>query len=135
MTILCFTKTICIVFLIEVEFNNNKRISLKFPRALDKSEVFCYNKKGGANRREYAGMVKLADTLDLGSNAERRAGSSPVTRTNKPPLQSKGGFVGRNGFRSRLSASAEPHCGGCGSRIAWRWVAFSMFAAHAVIIK
>ncbi len=30
---------------------------------------------------KYAGMVKLADTLDLGSNAVRRAGSSPVTRT------------------------------------------------------
>ena len=29
----------------------------------------------------YAGVVKLADTLDLGSNAERCAGSSPVTRT------------------------------------------------------
>lgn len=27
------------------------------------------------------GMVKLADTLDLGSNAEKRAGSSPVTDT------------------------------------------------------
>lgn len=98
MTILCFTKTICIVFLIEVEFNNNKRISLKFPRALDKSKVFCYNKKGGANRREYAGMVKLADTLDLGSNAERRAGSSPVTRTNfltpRMALQSRSrGFI------------------------------------------
>ena len=28
-------------------------------------------------------MVKLADTQDLGSCAERRAGSSPVTRTNQ----------------------------------------------------
>lgn len=27
-------------------------------------------------------MVKLADTLDLGSNAEMYAGSSPVIRTN-----------------------------------------------------
>lgn len=26
-------------------------------------------------------MVKLADTLDLGSNAEMHAGSSPVIRT------------------------------------------------------
>lgn len=33
-------------------------------------------------KNKYAGMVKLADTLDLGSNAVRRAGSSPVTRTN-----------------------------------------------------
>ena len=27
-------------------------------------------------------MVKLADTLDLGSNAERHVGSSPIIRTN-----------------------------------------------------
>ena len=33
------------------------------------------------NKIKYAGVVKLADTLDLGSNAERCAGSSPVTRT------------------------------------------------------
>ena len=32
-------------------------------------------------KKLYAGVVKLADTLDLGSNAERCAGSSPVTRT------------------------------------------------------
>ena len=31
----------------------------------------------------YADMVKLADTLDLGSNAERCAGSSPVIRTSQ----------------------------------------------------
>ena len=31
---------------------------------------------------KYAGVVKLADTLDLGSNALWCAGSSPVTRTN-----------------------------------------------------
>ena len=30
---------------------------------------------------QYAGVVKLADTQDLGSCAERCAGSSPVTRT------------------------------------------------------
>lgn len=30
---------------------------------------------------KYAGVVKLADTLDLGSNALWCAGSSPVTRT------------------------------------------------------
>ena len=29
-----------------------------------------------------AGVVKLADTPDLGSGAERCAGSSPVTRIN-----------------------------------------------------
>ena len=29
----------------------------------------------------YAGMMELADMRDLGSRAERRAGSTPVTRT------------------------------------------------------
>ena len=29
----------------------------------------------------HAGMVKLADTRDLGSRAVRRVGSSPTTRT------------------------------------------------------
>ena len=32
-----------------------------------------------------AGVVKLVDTLDLGSSAQRRGGSSPFTRTKKPP--------------------------------------------------
>ena len=36
---------------------------------------------------QYAAVVKLADTLDLGSNAERCAGSSPVTRTNSKWLE------------------------------------------------
>ena len=30
-----------------------------------------------------AGVVKLVDTLDLGSSAARRGGSSPFTRTSK----------------------------------------------------
>ena len=30
---------------------------------------------------EYAGMAELADAQDLGSCVERRAGSTPVTRT------------------------------------------------------
>ena len=30
---------------------------------------------------EYAGVVELADTYDLGSYVERHAGSSPVART------------------------------------------------------
>ena len=30
----------------------------------------------------YAGVAELADALDLGSSAFRRAGSIPVTRTN-----------------------------------------------------
>ena len=33
--------------------------------------------------RENAGVVKLVDTLDLGSSAARRGGSSPSTRTSK----------------------------------------------------
>ena len=37
----------------------------------------------GGSKNEYAGVVKLADTLDLGSNAARCAGSSPVTRTDE----------------------------------------------------
>ncbi len=32
---------------------------------------------------QYAGVVKLADTQDLGSCAARCAGSSPVTRTSR----------------------------------------------------
>ena len=31
----------------------------------------------------FAGVVKLVDTLDLGSSASRRGGSSPFTRTQK----------------------------------------------------
>ena len=31
--------------------------------------------------KTFAGVVKLADTLDLGSSAARRGGSSPFTRT------------------------------------------------------
>ncbi len=31
----------------------------------------------------FAGVVKLADTLDLGSSAARLGGSSPSTRTKK----------------------------------------------------
>ena len=33
-------------------------------------------------RAPYAGVAELADALDLGSNVAKRAGSSPVTRTN-----------------------------------------------------
>lgn len=36
---------------------------------------------------KYAGVVKLADTQDLGSCAEKRAGSSPVIRTIASRLQ------------------------------------------------
>ena len=37
-----------------------------------------------------AGVVKLVDTLDLGSSASRRGGSSPFTRTK--PQQTMLGF-------------------------------------------
>ena len=43
-------------------------------------------------KKLYAGVVKLADTLDLGSNAERCAGSSPVTRTRKTGSNVAGHF-------------------------------------------
>lgn len=48
-----------------------------------------------------AGMAELADALDLGSSAERRAGSSPVPGTNDA----------RNIFvRSSKSPSHHNHC-------------------------
>ena len=53
-------------------------------------------------------MMELADMRDLGSRAERRAGSTPVTRTKKPgePHGSPGFLVwvypvGETGLRSR----------------------------------
>ena len=39
-----------------------------------------------------AGVVKLVDTLDLGSSASRRGGSSPFTRTK--PQRTLGFFYG-----------------------------------------
>ena len=38
-----------------------------------------------------AGVVKLVDTLDLGSSASQRGGSSPFTRT-KPSILNRGFF-------------------------------------------
>jgi hypothetical protein len=34
------------------------------------------------NRKDLAGVAKLADALDLGSSASRHVGSSPSARTN-----------------------------------------------------
>ncbi len=48
----------------------------------------------------YAGVVKLADTQDLGSCAARRGGSSPSTRTIK-------GRVIWSGFELGLKQKAE----------------------------
>src|SRR5690606_15843861 len=36
-------------------------------------------------RARHAGVAELADALDLGSSAARRGGSTPLTRTNRPP--------------------------------------------------
>ena len=41
---------------------------------------------------KYAGMVKLANTLDSGSSVARLAGSSPVTRTKNPVHASERDF-------------------------------------------
>lgn len=49
-----------------------------FSAALDITEIICYN------NMVFAPVVELADTLDLGSNVERCAGSSPVRRTSIP---------------------------------------------------
>ena len=38
-------------------------------------------------------MVKLVDTLDLGSSASRLGGSSPFTRTKKPSETQKAFFM------------------------------------------
>ncbi len=45
-------------------------------KSLEKVFCFCYN-------HTHAGMVKLANTPDLGSGGAILAGSSPVTRTKK----------------------------------------------------
>ena len=52
-------------------------------------------------------MAKLADALDLGSNGHTRAGSSPVTRTNKKSR--KAFFVGAT--KSVLTDGLNPLCG------------------------
>lgn len=52
------------------------------------NERFDASLVGASNRgfesKEYARVVELADTLDLGSSAERCAGSSPVPGTTLP---------------------------------------------------
>lgn len=47
----------------------------------DVVELLAFRGNPGASEFIYAGMAELADVLDLGSNAARRAGSNPVTRT------------------------------------------------------
>ena len=51
--------------------------------------LLCYN-------NPYASVAELADALDLGSSAFRRAGSIPVARTNSEP--------------GSWDASCEPFC-------------------------
>ena len=41
----------------------------------------------------FAGVVKLVDTLDLGSSASRRGGSSPFTRTKKTGVKAPVFFI------------------------------------------
>lgn len=53
------------------------RFAQKQRSALDKATFFWYNEV-------YAPVVKLADTMDLGSISARNAGSSPVRRTTSP---------------------------------------------------
>ena len=64
----------------------NKRVDeekyeylMKLPVVLKRGGDF--GKKSRIGMNEYAGVVKLVDTLDLGSSAERCVGSSPSTRT------------------------------------------------------
>ncbi len=40
----------------------------------------------------FAGVAKLADALDLGSSALRRAGSTPVTRTKEVIKEANASF-------------------------------------------
>lgn len=49
-----------------------------------------------------AGMAELADALDLGSSAARRAGSSPVPGTSNEIPRSARDFASRLPLRSRL---------------------------------
>lgn len=43
-------------------------------------------------KQSHAGVVKLVDTLDLGSSAVRHGGSSPSTRTKSRSEFFQGGF-------------------------------------------
>ena len=45
--------------------------------------IFAVLKGGMFGKNINAGMVELVDTLDLGSSAARRGGSTPFTRTPK----------------------------------------------------
>jgi hypothetical protein len=54
----------------------------------------------------FAGVVKLVDTLDLGSSASRCEGSSPFARTKKKLLNSRGFFV----FGIKLQTSKRRVC-------------------------
>lgn len=53
-------------------------------------------------------MVELADTLDLGSSAERCAGSSPVPGTSFCLFNGEGIFGKLAGFLSDDSSQAGP---------------------------
>ena len=51
---------------------------------------------------EYAGMVELVDTQDLGSCAARRVGSSPTTRTITLEQDFLGEILALKFFRSKI---------------------------------
>ena len=51
-----------------------------YKKQVFKSDTFA-NQKIGLYLHSFAGVVELVDTLDLGSSAARRGGSTPFTRT------------------------------------------------------
>ncbi len=57
-----------------------------------------------------AGVAELADALDLGSSAERRRGSSPLSRTNLMAQFQKSSSINRFGRKAILptAVSAMP---------------------------
>ncbi len=56
-----------------------------YKKQVFKSDTFA-NQKIGLYLHSFAGVVELVDTLDLGSSAARRGGSTPFTRTKKQAL-------------------------------------------------
>ncbi len=54
---------------------------------IKKPIVYLQRLKGTGCSTDYAGMVKLVDTPDLGSGAARCEGSSPFTRTKASSIE------------------------------------------------
>ena len=55
----------------------------KHGKNLQLKKTIVLLRRQSLKRSSFAGVVKLVDTLDLGSSASRRGGSSPFTRTCK----------------------------------------------------